>query len=289
MNYTYHQITLLDLPFLHRLFKCDEYHDIFFEGDTTMDNWIERFEKIKSFQIAYDKDERIGVINTKIEGDTLVICLIAIEYRLLKQGTGLKIMKDIFQSYPHKRYKLEVKSSNQNAVTFYKSLGFITTGEHDIDLGKNGIHHYLQMERIEIKVYNDQLYENLINLHITEENKLYVSSPNNILYKHLKNKDSSILYTIHFQNKLIGTLLLKIDHTIKNFFIWQFLIDSHYQYKNYGKTTLNAFINELKATYPNYTITLTTKTQNYIAQNFFKDLGFIELNRQTEEVDFIFA
>lgn len=147
MNYTYKQINLVDIPFLHYLGKTNEYQDIFFENNTTEEMWESRFDAIRNFQIVFDNEKRIGMVNYLINQSTVELLLIVIDINLLGQGVGTKILKDLFNLYPNYSFEVNVMKSNERAVKFYQKNGFVITNEMIVDYGENGQHQSYDMRR----------------------------------------------------------------------------------------------------------------------------------------------
>lgn len=144
MNYRYERIALKDVKFIHELFSFHEYDNIFYEGNTTEDEWNNRFEHINRFEIIYDSDNKIGVINID-KSKNVRILLIAINHELRGMGVGTKIFSDIFKKYGSNIYEVTVKETNVEAIKFYRKLGFKEEGNEIQDLGKNGKHKYLNL------------------------------------------------------------------------------------------------------------------------------------------------
>ena len=98
MDYRYERIALTDIKFIHELLSFHEYDNIFYEGNTTEDEWNNRFEHINHFEIIYDSDNKIGVINID-KSKNVKVLLIAIKHELRGVGVGTKIFSDIFKKY----------------------------------------------------------------------------------------------------------------------------------------------------------------------------------------------
>jgi ribosomal protein S18 acetylase RimI-like enzyme len=144
VNYTYEKITLNDIDFIHDLFSFQDYHPIFYENNTSKDDWVSRFVHISNFEIIYDSNTKIGVMNID-EKDTIEILLVALRHDLRGMGIGTKIFDDIFKKYGLNIYKVTVKETNEKAIKFYKKLGFEIDGKEIQDLGDNGKHIYLNL------------------------------------------------------------------------------------------------------------------------------------------------
>lgn len=129
------------------MFKVKEYNNIFFEHNTSLNNWEKRFDAIKSFEVVYDGNVKIGVINIEQKDDLISILLIALEIKYLRTGVGTKILEDIIKMYPNKVFELCVMKSNVRAVEFYLRNGFKITEEFIEDYGQNGKHESYKMIR----------------------------------------------------------------------------------------------------------------------------------------------
>lgn len=145
MKYNYRKIEVSDLDFVHKLFMVTEYKAIFFEQDTTIDRWKERFNDIKMFEIIVDQNKPIGVINLEAKEDVVSILLLAIKVDLLYKGIGKRILLDILEMHQSKTFKLTVMISNDTAVKFYMKMGFKIVEEIIEDYGKNGKHQSYNM------------------------------------------------------------------------------------------------------------------------------------------------
>lgn len=147
MKFNYSKIKVSDLDFVHKLFKVDEYKDIFFEHNTSIVRWKERFNDIKMFEIIVDKGKPIGVINLERKDDAVSILLLAIDVNLLYKGFGKRILLDVLEMHQFKTFVLTVMKSNDRAVKFYQKMGFTILEEILEDYGKNGKHESYNMIR----------------------------------------------------------------------------------------------------------------------------------------------
>ena len=291
MNYTYKNITEDDLIFLHTLFQEPKYQEIFFESLSTYESWVNRYEEIKTFQIVYHFDEKIGVINTKKEDDTLTILLIALKHNLLEKGYGKRIFDDIMHSHPNLRYLVSVKDTNKRAIAYYISLGFIRMSEHIEDCGDNGKHLYIDFEKLILQPFKEAYREDLLSITVPESSKNFVSTPANILYKHIKYKDSTKLYLFYINNECIGTVLTRLNRSYNSIFIWHLLIDEQHQNKQFGTKIMTYFLKVVKQQSPKFAIVTTTKTENALARHFFEKLGFTvhSIEEDINEVNYVWS
>lgn len=282
MHYTYKPLQKTDCSFLEKLFKYEEYQPFFFESKTSKEDWLNRFEDIKSFQIIYDQLNPIGVIDIKSKEDHIFLSLLALLHNERNLHHGTKILEDINNAH-HKRIVLDVMERNTKAKAFYENIGFIEIGSTLEDHEQNGIHKYIAYEQIKIVPYQEINYQDLYSLQVDEESKIYVSSPENILYKHLKDKENTRLLLFYLQNKIIGCILIRQNNEYNNFFIWQLLIDKQYQNKGIGFIATRQIIKKLKKEYNTYSIITTVLNDNGRSKHFFTKLGFILHSTEIEE------
>lgn len=131
MNYTYKSITKKDTDFLIEIFSDPEYETIFYEGNTNRQDWIERFEQIKSFRLVYENNAPIGIIDLINKDNYVELGLIVIKRDLHNKKYGFQIMKDIVSELQSNSLRLSVQNDNKKAVNFYLLFGFAIIGEEN--------------------------------------------------------------------------------------------------------------------------------------------------------------
>lgn len=289
MYYQYKHIEQNDLPFIERLFKHKAYKDIFFEDKTTLKDWTNRFEQIKSFQIIYNHKEPFGVLDLKVSDDIVEISLLCITYPARNLGYGSNILRDIKSSYPNKRIKVSVMKTNKEAYQFYVNKGFVPLKEYEEFYEEQNRHHlYIELEQLKVQLYQDLYYQDFLKLQVEEFDQTFVSSPENILYKHIKDKEHTKLYIAKLKNQLVGTILLRFDQECV--FIWQLLISKEYQNQKIGTALLKSIINDIKKNYKDIKITTTVINENTRSKLFFKKNGFIihSIEENEPETNYIY-
>jgi ribosomal protein S18 acetylase RimI-like enzyme len=274
MHYTYKQVQKDDCSFLEKLFKVEEYHPIFFENETTEDMWLQRYDQIKSFQIIYDKSEPIGVVDIKNKEDHIFLRLLALLQTKRNKHHGTNILEDIKHAH-NKKIVVDVMESNQKAIAFYENNGFIQIGTKIEDYEKNGMHKYIIYEQITIVPYQESSYVDLLSIRVDEASIKFVSTSENILYKHLKNKSNTKLLLFYLKGNIIGCVLIRQNDEFNNFFIWQLLIDQSYQNNKIGFVATKQIIKKLKCEYNTYSILTTVLNDNTRSKHFFTKLGFL--------------
>ncbi|MGE7365417.1 GNAT family N-acetyltransferase [Desemzia incerta] len=97
---------------------------------------------------------------------------------------------------------------------------------------------------IEFVPVNEENFKDVINLEITENQKLFVAPNVHSLaecYLYRNNNDV-FPYAIQDGNKVVGFLLLDIDEDEKEIMIWRMMIGKQYQGKGYGRATIRKVI-----------------------------------------------
>lgn len=127
--------------FLTRIFSTPEYDLYFAENDTTEEDWKERltlFETEHSYIISKDGAD-IGWIMYTIHNDICKLDIVVLLPKERHKGYGKEIFADLFMLNPQVRtIKLDVQQRNENAINFYKKMGFQITGEESQPVnGKN--------------------------------------------------------------------------------------------------------------------------------------------------------
>lgn len=275
MHFIYQTVRKEDLSFIERLFKHPNYEANFFEFNTSLELWKSRYEEIKTFQLIYKGKEQIGVLNLDSKDGVIDITLLVFDFQKTNKGYGRLVLQDIIVAHPNKRIKVDAMESNIKAIRLYKNNGFVEVGTKIDDYGKNGFCKYILLERVQNVLYEEKYYKEFLDLKPGEESKEFVSSPENILYKHLKDKTHTKLRLFKLQNNYIGCLLLKHNKEYRNVFIWQFLIDSNYQNRGIGTIIIKTLLSELKEMYNDYDIITTVMDNNHVSKKLFTKVGFI--------------
>lgn len=129
MKIELNQATIKDSKFIKLLFNNPEYELYFYENDTPIEIWEERFEyyKIKESNIIYtDNNLPIGWILYSLDKDTCNIDIIVLKSELRGNQYGYFALKELEKKLQSniKHIKLDVQKRNQKAVNFYKRYGF---------------------------------------------------------------------------------------------------------------------------------------------------------------------
>ncbi|MBQ7980178.1 MAG: GNAT family N-acetyltransferase [Oscillospiraceae bacterium] len=128
----YRVLTECDAVFLTQIFSTPEYDLYFAENDTTEDDWKERlkFYDTEYSYIILKDDTDIGWIMYTICDNICKLDIVVLLSEERNKGYGKEIFKDLFALNPQVRtIMLDVQQRNEQAVNFYKKIGFQITGE----------------------------------------------------------------------------------------------------------------------------------------------------------------
>ncbi|MCM3570584.1 GNAT family N-acetyltransferase [Neobacillus mesonae] len=150
--------TLEDLPLLQEM-SCETFHETFKNQNSpeNMNAYLERAFNLKQlekevsnlssqFFFVYFNSEAAGYLKLNIDDaqsekmgyESLEIERIYIKSPFQKQGLGKYLLnKAIEMAMEHNKKKiwLGVWEKNENAIAFYKKLGFVQTGAHSFYMG----------------------------------------------------------------------------------------------------------------------------------------------------------
>ena len=128
----YRALKECEAVFLTQIFSIPEYDLYFAENDTTREDWKERIRLYKtehSYIISKDNTD-IGWIMYTIRDNICKLDIVVLLSEERNKGYGKEIFKDLFVLNPQiRKIILDVQQRNEQAVTFYKKLGFQITGE----------------------------------------------------------------------------------------------------------------------------------------------------------------
>lgn len=131
----YRKLKECEVVFLTKIFSIPEYDLYFAENNTTEDEWKERvsiFDAEHSYIISKDNTEDIGWIMYTICDNICKLDIIVLLSEERNKGYGKQIFKDLFILNPQlKKIMLDVQQRNEQAIAFYKKIGFQITGEEN--------------------------------------------------------------------------------------------------------------------------------------------------------------
>jgi ribosomal protein S18 acetylase RimI-like enzyme len=130
----YRKLKECEAVFLTKIFSIPEYNLYFAENNTTADDWKERvsiFDTEHSYIISKDNTD-IGWIMYTIYENICKLDIIVLLSEERNKGYGKQIVKDLLVLNPKlRKIMLDVQQRNEQAIAFYKKIGFRITGEEN--------------------------------------------------------------------------------------------------------------------------------------------------------------
>lgn len=97
-------------------------------------------DKLVHYYVAKVDNKNVGVLASKKRDNILELTSLYILVEYQHCGIGKKLVEKLIQDNPNDNIILEVATYNENAINFYKKLGFIETGKKEnfkLKSGKN--------------------------------------------------------------------------------------------------------------------------------------------------------
>ncbi len=235
-------------------------HNTFDNQDESIDYIIVQAENIFKTNTVKDK-----VLDILVNGENVMSNMDSDRYLIIGNTTPLEFL-----------------SSN---LSIFGNLLLILSVDVLLLLGIYIRVRYKEMAVTSIKEFNEEDIEKLLLLEVEESQKTYVSSIDKSIDNHLNKEIETIMYTIYKDTELIGYCLVKINESIENAFIWQFVIEKDSQENRHGFKAMKLILNKLKK-FNFHTITTTTKLDNKVARNFFEKIGFYAISEEEDELNY---
>ncbi|MBQ4252646.1 MAG: GNAT family N-acetyltransferase [Erysipelotrichaceae bacterium] len=135
----YRTIGEKDIPLLKAIFSIPEYDLYFAENDSSEESWRNRmpFFQSRHSLIVSDGDGDIGWLMYHEEApDSCFIDILVLLPAERFRGYGRRIISDLLRMHPqYSRIILDVQQRNTAAISFYRRLGFIITGQSSQPVG----------------------------------------------------------------------------------------------------------------------------------------------------------
>lgn len=154
----FRKVEISDAKFIQKLMIVKDYQDIFYEKDTSAEEWQNRIELLKKDKgtdnyIISDlkQNKTVGWIIYEVENEACFLHLIVIDYKELGKKYGYNSLKKLVYELKNKsveRILLDVQKSNFGAIDFYKQFGFVIIGSERQVVNNNKIQEYLKMEYV---------------------------------------------------------------------------------------------------------------------------------------------
>jgi len=98
----------------------------------TMEETEQEFEKGTFLKLLDDKNVIIGSVRAYSQKGTLFIGKLMVHPDFRRRGLGLKLLKEIENVLPHKRYELFTSSKSRNNIQLYQKSGYRVFAEKAI-------------------------------------------------------------------------------------------------------------------------------------------------------------
>ncbi len=132
---------------------------------------------------------------------------------------------------------------------------------------------------IRLSEYSDSHFNNVKNIQIHEFQRDFVCTPEDLINRLNQDRINHAMCVILFAENPCGVFLMK-ELAPKEYFLWEMMIDKHYQNRGIGKMAISDLIIKLKNTHAKK-ISTTIKKNNNTALNLFLRSGF----KITNEID----
>lgn len=158
---------------------------------------------------------------------------------------------------------------------------------------KFGTHYLITKKLQEIKLIRlldvtKENYKLLLKLEVFEEQKKHVAPIANCLASAYVYRECIYPFAIYNDNDLIGFIMSRYNKKYDNHFIWQFMIDSKFQNKGYGRLAIIELISWINLEFNKPNIVTTVIEGNGYVESMYKKLGFIQMGETLDgETDFI--
>ena len=129
---------------------------------------------------------------------------------------------------------------------------------------------------VELREINKDNLEEVLQLSVSEDQKSFVSSTAHSLAQAWVYQKTAFPFAIYANQELVGFVMLGYYESRKQYTLWKFLIDRHYQNKGYGKESLRLAIEYLMKTFNVSEIYTGVALDNKIAKHLYESVGFIE-------------
>ena len=143
---------------------------------------------------------------------------------------------------------------------------------------------------VELREITKDNLEEVLKLRISECQEGFVSSTAYSLAQAWVYKETAFPFAIYADNVLVGFIMLGYYESKKQYTLWKFLIDKHYQNKGYGRKALQLAVKYLIETFDVSEIYTGVALGNEIAKHLYNSVGFVEtgvVEDNMEEMRFV--
>lgn len=127
---------------------------------------------------------------------------------------------------------------------------------------------------VELKEITKDNFEEIMNLKVSKQQEGFVSSVAYSLAQAWVYK-TAFPFAIYADEKAVGFIMLGYYEARKQYTLWKFLIDEHYQNKGYGRKALQLAIGYLIKTFNVKEIYTGVALGNETAKHLYASVGFV--------------
>jgi diamine N-acetyltransferase len=136
---------------------------------------------------------------------------------------------------------------------------------------------------VRLSEYSNSYYPNVSKLRVHDFQKRFVWEPVQLISKLEQDETHQKMCVILHSEKPCGAFLMK-EYALKEYFLWQMIIDKDYQGQGIGKAAIKDMIQKLKNINAKK-VTTTVVKDNDIALKFFQSVGFKKTDEGNNEVN----
>lgn len=243
---------------------------------------ISRYEEMsKLFAIKAD-DDYVGLIGGGYDEDgvTGYINPLMIDYRHQKNGYAKKalflIITYLRDTLHVSRININHHKENDVAGKLYESLGFLVYGENENEYMRKLEVTQTKSVLVELRKINKENLESVIQLSVSECQESFVSSTAYSLAQAWVYRETAFPFAIYADETLVGFVMLGYYESRRQYTLWKFLIDKHYQNRGYGREALQLAIRYLIETFDVSEIYTGVALKNEVAKHLYNSVGFTE-------------
>ncbi|MCR5283322.1 MAG: GNAT family N-acetyltransferase [Lachnospiraceae bacterium] len=129
-------------------------------------------------------------------------------------------------------------------------------------------------QMITLKPVTQENLEEVLSLHIKEEQRGFVSSPAESLAQAYVYYETAYPFAVYAEDIPIGFIMMGYYEAKDYYTLWKFLIDQRYQSKGYGRRALKLGLEYMKDTFAAKEIYTGVIPGNEVAKRLYESVGF---------------
>ena len=128
---------------------------------------------------------------------------------------------------------------------------------------------------VELREITEDNLEEVLDLKVSENQESFVSSVAYSLAQAWAYKDTAFPFAVYAKGAPVGFVMLGYYKARKQYTLWKFLIDKHYQNHGYGREALQLAIKYLVETFGVHEIYTGVALGNATAKYLYCSIGFV--------------